>query len=209
HEIGNTLGVNRAHGSKGAFVSKWVINKSNLSVVSGSDLMQQVYLWDTVTHSFNPGTFAFSRFCSADLPAASAFYNGATGMGTRERIFMNGEESGVEGKGMGHISTGANAGKSYELPWLGKFAWENAIASAFRQDKTIVAGTDDGTGGQVYIYIGNKTDSGTDVDKAGLNNGKLYGVKVSGLLTETNGTALAPGTRFDLFDLGFVQNKTG
>src|SRR5688572_27312140 len=34
HEMGNTSGVARAHGSKGAFVSKWTINKSTLSVVS-------------------------------------------------------------------------------------------------------------------------------------------------------------------------------
>src|SRR5262245_30139719 len=27
HELGNTAGVVRAHGSKGAFVSKWVISK--------------------------------------------------------------------------------------------------------------------------------------------------------------------------------------
>src|SRR5580765_4039788 len=39
HEMGNTAGIVRAHGSKGAFVSKWIINKSNLSVVSGSVLM--------------------------------------------------------------------------------------------------------------------------------------------------------------------------
>src|SRR5262245_35356256 len=37
HEIGNSLGVVRDHGSKGAFVSRWVINKTTLAVVSGSD----------------------------------------------------------------------------------------------------------------------------------------------------------------------------
>jgi hypothetical protein len=209
HEIGNTLGVVRAHGSKGAFVSKWVINKSNLSVVSGSDLMQQLYLWDTTSHTFSAGTFAFSRFCSADLPAVSAFYNSASGKGTTERIFMNGEESGVEGKAVGHIVTGANAGKSYELPYLGKFAWENAVASPATGNKTVVAGLDDGTGGQVYFYIGNKTSTGTEIDKAGLNNGKLYGVKVTGLLTEVSANVPAAGTTFSLEDLGFVQNKTG
>jgi hypothetical protein len=47
--IGNTVGVTRDHGDKGAFVSKWIIKKSNLRVVSGSDLMQQVYLWDAGT----------------------------------------------------------------------------------------------------------------------------------------------------------------
>ncbi|MES2774677.1 MAG: esterase-like activity of phytase family protein [Bacteroidota bacterium] len=210
HEFGNTAGVVRAHGSKGAFVSKWIVNKSDLSVISGSDLIQSVYTWNTGTNSYNaPGTLAFNRFCSADLPEVSAFYNAGTGKGTQERIFMNGEENGNEGRGFGHIVTGADAGKTYELPFLGKFSWENAVASPFASDNTVVAGLDDSTPGQVYFYVGTKTTTGTDIAKAGLSNGKLYGVKVVGLLTETNATNLAQGTRFSLADLGFVQNKSG
>src|SRR6476469_79369 len=81
HELGNTVGVTRDHGSKGAFVSKWVINKSTLNVVSGSDLMKEVFLWDTATQRSFAGSspFAFNRFCSGDLPKVSAFYNPATG----------------------------------------------------------------------------------------------------------------------------------
>ena len=210
HELGNTVGINRAHGAKGAFVSKWVINKSNLSVVSGSDLIQQVYLWDTATQAFvqNPAV-AFSRFCSADLPALSAFYNTTSGLGTTERIFMNGEESGAEGRAFGHIATGINAGKTYELPYLGKFSWENSVASPASGNKTVVVGLDDATGGQVYVYIGNKTKTGSEIEKAGLHNGKLYGVKVVGFTAESNGSIPAAGTRFELFDFGNVRNKTG
>ena len=39
HEMGPTLGVVRDHGAKGAFVSKWVIDKSTLNVLSGDDLI--------------------------------------------------------------------------------------------------------------------------------------------------------------------------
>ncbi|MDO8413060.1 MAG: hypothetical protein Q7S51_04625, partial [Gallionellaceae bacterium] len=49
HELRNTVGVTRAHGGIGAFVSKWIINKNDLQVLHGADLMQQVYLWDTLT----------------------------------------------------------------------------------------------------------------------------------------------------------------
>lgn len=210
HELGNTSGVVRAHGSKGAFVSKWVINKSNLSVVSGSDLIQRVYLYDTTSNTFVQGTTAFSRFCSADLPPVSAFYNSATGMGSQERIFMNGEESGAEGRAFGHIVTGANAGSSYQLPYLGKFSWENSVANPASGNKTIVAGTDDATvGGQVYFYVGTKTNSGTEIDKAGLNNGKLFGVAVTGMPSESSASVPAAGTRFGLYDLGSVQKRTG
>jgi hypothetical protein len=209
HEFGNTSGVVRAHGSVGAFVSKWVINKSNLAVVSGGDLIQSVRLWDTTTSTFITNTTAFGRFCSADLPATTAFYNSVTGLGTQERIFMNGEETGNEGRAFGHIATGPNAGVTYELPYLGKFSWENSVASPVVSNKTVVAGLDDATGGQVYFYIGNKTNTGTEIDRAGLNGGILYGVAVAGYVTESNGTLPASGTRFNMTSLGTVQKTTG
>lgn len=214
HEITATAGVVRAHGSKGSFVSKWVINKSDLSVASGSDLIQNIYTWNTSTNNFVLGTIAISRLCSGDLPKSSAFYNGATGLGSQERIYMNGEETGAEGRAFGHIASGPNSGTSYQLPWLGRFSWENAVASPYMSDKTIVAGLDDGTGGQVYFYIGTKTASGTEIDKAGLNNGKPFGVKIPGFPIErVNSTTInnppPAGTHFDLVDMGYVQNSTG
>jgi hypothetical protein len=216
HEMGNTSGVARAHGSAGAFVSKWIINKSDLSVVSGGDLIQRLNLWNTTTNSYTTYNAAFpsasaalNRFCSADLPEVSAFYNSATGKGTRERIFMNGEESGNEGRGIAHIATGPNAGTSYELPALGKYSWENSVACPTSGDSTVVIGLDDATPGQVYVYVGAKTTSGTDIEKAGLTNGKLYGVKVTGLLTETNASIPAANTVFTLSGMGDVTNTTG
>ncbi|MBU6228311.1 MAG: hypothetical protein KGQ93_01285, partial [Cyanobacteria bacterium REEB459] len=96
HELGSTTGAVRAHGGKGAFISSWVINKSDLSVVSGGDLIQKVYNWDVATQrsATTTSTITFNRFCSADLPEVSAFYNPLTGLGTQARIFMNGEEGG-------------------------------------------------------------------------------------------------------------------
>lgn len=208
-EIAANLGAVRAHGSTGAFVSKWVIKKSDLSIVSGDDLIKNLYLWDPATSTYNKGTAAFARFCSADLAAPTAFYNSATGLGTTARIFLNGEENGIEGRALGNIASGANAGTTYELPYLGKFSWENAVASPTTSNKTVVAGMDDGTGGQVYFYVGTKTNTGTDIDKAGLNNGKLFGIKVAGLAAELAASSPTPGTRFSLADLGQVQTKTG
>lgn len=215
HEFGNTAGINRAHGAKGAFISKWIINKNDLSVVSGSDLIQKVNLYTPgVGYSlYNPADTtskkAFNRFCSADLPAVSAFYNANSGLGTQERIFMNGEESGSEGRAFGHIITGANAGTTYELPALGKFSWENSVANPATGDKTVVVGTDDATPGQVYVYIGTKNNTGNEMDKAGLTNGKLYGIAVNGLTTEVSASFPAANTTFSLVDLGNVKDSTG
>lgn len=216
HEFGNTAGATRAHGSVGAFVSKWVVNKSDLSVVSGSDLIRNINIWNPLTSSYItynssfPGTAAaINRFCSADMPEVSAFYNAATGKGTTNRIFMNGEEAGTEGRAFAHIVTGSAAGTSYELPALGKFSWENALANPIASDTTVVIGTDDATPGQLYVYVGAKSATGNDVEKAGLTNGKVFGVAVTGLTTETSGSIPAPGTAFTLADLGRVTNMTG
>jgi hypothetical protein len=214
HEFGNTAGVVRAHGQKGAFVSKWIINKNDLSVQKGSDLIQNVKLWDGTTYQTYNATnasplAALSRFCSADLPEVSAFYNPKTGLGTQSRIFMNGEENGSEGRAFAHVVTGPEAGNSYELPRMGKYSFENSVANPSTGDKTVVVGTDDATPGQVYVYIGTKTNTGNEIEKAGLTNGKLYGVAVTGLTTETSVSVPAANTAFTLADLGNVENTTG
>lgn len=207
HEFGATSGSVRAHGAAGAFVSKWVISK-NLVVMSASDLIQQVYLNAGTGYTLTPAV-TFTRFCSGDLPAVSAFWDPVSGLGTQNRIYMNGEESGTEGRALGHVCTGPDAGKTYELPWLGKQAWENAVACPKTQTKTVVGLTDDTTPGQVYFYIGSKTNSGLDVDKAGLTNGKLYGVAVTGMLAETSTFVPSANTTFSLIDLGQVQSISG
>jgi len=219
HELGNAAGVARAHGSKGAFVSRWIIDKENLSVVSGADLMERVYLWDTANQrsAAVATTFAFNRFCSGDLPAISAFYNAKTGRGTTERIYTHGEEGGSTGFQLGTVVTGPDAGSAYVL---GKFnlntngsginavgAWENALASPYPQDKTIVIANSDGGIGimtnAVAVYIGTKQTTGTDVDRAGLTNGTLRFVNVAGSTAEivnttTRATNIVSGARFTL-----------
>ena len=202
HELSGT-GLVRAHGANGAFISKWVINKEDLSVVSGQDLIQTVMLWDKTTGQYQAGTTTFARFCSADLADKGAFFD--DGVGYKGRIFMNGEEAGVEGRAFAHLLDGT----SYELPALGKFSWENSVANPESGRATVVAGTDDGTGGQVYIYVGRKTKTGSPVEQAGLTNGSLYGVKVAGLGVETNASVLPGQVRFELVNLGDVTNLTG
>lgn len=221
HELGNTLGTVRAHGAIGSFVSKWIINKSDLSIVSGSDLMTSVYGWNSTTQSSNTttSTIAFSRFCSADLSPVSAYYNPATGKGTQDRIFMHGEEGGSTGYQVATVASGSDAGKAYIL---GKFntstngsgltgvgAWENALANSFPQDKTIVIGNNDGGTGimnnSVCVYQGTKTNTGSAIDKAGLTNGTLKFVNVTGNALEiptanatTRATNITSGTAFTL-----------
>src|SRR5262249_39807789 len=96
HEI-SSGGVVRDHGANGAYVSKWVIQKNTLAVLGGEDLMKQIFDWNATTQVSNtsPSTLTLSRFCSSDLPETTAFFNPASGLGTAQRIYMNGEEAGA------------------------------------------------------------------------------------------------------------------
>jgi hypothetical protein len=222
HELGATAGVVRSHGSKGSFVSKWTIDTATLRVMSGADLTTSastVYNWNPITKAYETGTVAWNRFCSADLPEVSAFQNGAKGTGVR--IYMNGEEN-DNGRAWAHLVTGPNAGQSWQLPRLGRYAFENVVASPASQDKTIVIGLDDGslsTGAkaennpcELFVYIGTKQETGNEIERAGLTNGKLYAVRLptSGdkFITEENNdfafgtTSYVSTARFDLVQLG-------
>lgn len=191
HELGNTNGVARAHGGTGAFVSEWIIDKNTMKVLTGADLMKSV--WEQTGGSWTAKTnFAFSRFCSADLAAPSAFYNASTQAGSTARIFLTGEESAsaTVGRGVAIVATGADKGKTYILPAFGPYAtetvgWENLLAHPNSGDKTIVIATSDGGKNGVYVYVGTKQKTGNEVEKAGLTNGKMYRVVVNNGAAET------------------------
>ena len=119
-------GRRRQHGFAGAFVSHWIIRKSDLTVLHGGDQAKQVLEWNTVSKQFVPAARSIGRLCSADLPLPSALYDRGSGKGYSGRIFLDGEEVGTEGRVFAHIVSGPATGISYELPYLGKFSWENA-----------------------------------------------------------------------------------
>ena len=179
HELGANSGVPRAHGQPGAFVSQWSVHLNSLQVKWGEDLIRRVLTWQGGTFADTTGATVFNRFCSGDLPPLTGFYNPVSRKGFDGLIFMNGEEAGAEGRAFGHVVTGEEKGTTYELPYLGKFSWENSVAHPNAGDKTLVVGLDDSSPGQVYLYVGDKQEHGNAVERAGLQNGKLYGVKVT------------------------------
>ena len=223
HELTPTDGVVRDHGSKGAFISTLTIDKTTLEVTAGHDLIQTVHQYNAVTDTFFTATTAFNRFCSADLAQPSAFYNVQTGLGYNGgELFLNGEESGTEGRAFAHIASGAEAGNSYELAFLGNMAFENVVANPGTGNTTVVAVTDDGTNGQVYFYFGQKQATGSAVEKAGLMGGSLYGIHVNDLDDPANANVLTDNNEsnatnlggdhqsaFSLVNLGNVSDLTG
>lgn len=109
--VANGDGILREHGGAGSFVSKLVIDKATLAVVSAEDAIKQVRLWDRFDADGDgdanvdylaAAPFEISRLCSADLAPVSAYYwvddmgTASTAddvaYGTQDRIFMTGEE---------------------------------------------------------------------------------------------------------------------
>src|SRR4051794_17247585 len=88
HELTAAVGAVRSHGAKGAFVSRWTIDKRTLRVLSGRDQIQQLATWNPSTHSYNALArgIALARLCSADLPDQSALLAG--GVGFAGRLFL-------------------------------------------------------------------------------------------------------------------------
>lgn len=212
HELTSGSGVTRAHGGQGAFVSRWTVDASTFEIIAGEDLIREVFIWNATRQRYQRSVAErFSRFCSGDLPAESAFYNAATGLGTRELIYTNGEETGSEGQAFAHLASGPNAGRSFDLPRCGKLSYENAVAAPLAGDVTVVVGLDDTTGGQIYVYVGLKTDTGRIIGRAGLTNGFLFGVAVDGLPAEipANGLGGPTSLPFQLHKFGDVSAWSG
>ena len=239
HELGGTSGIVRAHGSKGAFVSRWIIDRATLKVRRGQDFTQtpnDVYTFDPTTDHYLQGTIAWQRFCSGDLAKEGAFYY--NGLGTTERIYLNGEEITTvansvvvdQGRAWARVATGGHAGETWHLPLMGRMAYENLVASPHPQEKTIVALLDDSAintaplitssvPSEVYFYIGRKKKHGHPIVAAGLTNGNFYGVKVSvegnPVTEESNdfglgiaATGFVGNGRFSLHDMGDVSDLT-
>jgi hypothetical protein len=188
---------------------------------SGSD----VHTWTGT--GYVTGTTVWQRLCSADLPDEKAFRHGH--LGTSERMFMDGEEINF-GRAWARIATGPNAGQAWELPRLGKLSFENVVACPHGKSKTIVALTDDGSittsapaasnPCEVFIYVGTKQDTGNEIERAGLTNGKFYGVRVvrgGTVVTEesndfglgTSTTGFVGQARFELAEIGPAGDVSG
>jgi hypothetical protein len=225
HEITESSGVVRRHGSTGTFICEMIVDKQTLAVISARDLIETFIDLNGVERNVaNSNPLRLGRFCSGDLPAVSAFYNAATGLGTQDRIYMCGEEGPATGYAVASMVTGSEKGRAYLLRAFnvstngsgltGVGAWENCVANPFAQDTTIVASTSDGgasiMNNRVFVYVGTKQATGNPVERAGLMNGTQYFVNIVGNATEivnstTRATNIISGTRFELLPTSGTQ----
>jgi hypothetical protein len=214
HELGPQAGAVRDHGSAGAFVSRWTVDSETLEVLDGEDLIQRL-LRPAAAGGWEPAPGAVSRLCSADLPPAGTFFDAASGAGTEQRLFLDGEENieanGTDffGRGLAHVVDGPDAGTSYVLPAFGHQEWENLVTQPRTGPQTVVVATNDDNAGQVFVYVGAKRTAGNDVERAGLTGGRLYGVQIEGLYgsaREDDSTVVGPeGRAFKLVPMPDVS----
>jgi hypothetical protein len=202
----------------GAFVSKWTLDKITHQVLNGEDLTKEVFFYKkslpakSGMSGYEMLNAALSRLCSADLPAQTAllYTENHVQFGTGEKIFFSGEETNTsysepenrQGRAFAHMITGEYAGKSYELPAMGRMSFENIVLNPYGQKKTIAMLMDDAKNqtyttawdelsdvekellkrnppSELYVYIGEKQSSGDHpLERAGLTNGQIYAVKV-------------------------------
>ena len=176
--------------SGGAFISDWTISTvagpDFLKVLSGRDAMLSCA---TTTNGTGGSLYKFARFCSGDVPAVNALFNASTGLGTQNRFFICGEESGTPGR---MIATDLVTGVAYQMPAFdaSSGSWENGLARPMESDTTVVIGTSDGGANRTFVYVGTKQAAGTPAERAGLMNGTSYGIQV-----RVNGTDVATEDR--------------
>ena len=210
HQLASSSGLLRDYGGTGSFIDRLVIDKATLQITFADDLIHSMMRWSDSKDIHFAGVSRLSKLTSADLGGPDSFHNPASGLGTDARILLSVEESGTEGRVFATIVSGPGAGVIWDLPFLGNATWETAVANPLAQDRTVVAISDDATGAQLYFYVGDKQASGSDIVRAGLMGGDLYGLKVNGVVNEVNATPV--GGTFTLEKVGVdgdVSNMTG
>jgi hypothetical protein len=190
HEFGQNAGAVHAHGGTGAFVSDWSIgfaptkdlSSYSFTVNSGSDLITSVQDWNDVGGGYVALPNAkFARFCSAYLAGPQSDFE--------DWVFLTGEETGSSGTADGIAGGQSFAvidGVAYAVPRLGRYPKENQVVIPGTGTATVVIGLDDATPSYPWIYVGSKDPKAASaIDRAGLNNGKLYVMTVDGATSET------------------------
>ena len=199
HEYGATLATGaRGNGSVsgGSTISSFSLDATNQTVLGASEFLKSVSWYNYQTKKFGKtptapqgavmtdsyGTTnhnnALNRFCSASYAAAGLFSAkvGNKTYGYTGGVFLTGEEGNEESRGFAFNTKG----EGVQLPRLGLAATETFVTVPTGNLVTAVLGNEDGAAvdSQLRMYVGKKTNKGLWYEKAGLNNGKQFVLKV-------------------------------
>jgi hypothetical protein len=190
----------RANGAAtGSTVSALNFDSATQSISGGTELLKNISWWDYKTNAYstkpgapegaaakdsygttNHGT-GLSRFCSSSTSQPGELsYKDASGItyGYTGPAYWTGEESSDESRRF----VSDLAGNLVQLPRLGLASTETEIVVPTRNKVTAVLSNEDGsaTSSQLMMYVGEKTTTGSWVDKAGLTNGNLFVAQMPG-----------------------------
>jgi len=190
--------VSRANGAAaGATVSAVNLNGDATGVTAFRDVVSSVKFWDYATKSYGSTPTAptgaaaldsyggaqhskvLNRFCSSSMAQPGDFAAKVTGKdgkvttyGYTGAVYLTGEEGGDESRGFAMN----NEGELVQIPRFGLAGWETFVNSPTSGRTTVIMGNEDNsaTNSQLWMYVGEKTTSGTWYEKAGLTNGQAY-----------------------------------
>eukprot|EP00211_Chloroparvula_japonica_P003924 CAMPEP_0119124362 /NCGR_PEP_ID=MMETSP1310-20130426/4012_1 /TAXON_ID=464262 /ORGANISM="Genus nov. species nov., Strain RCC2339" /LENGTH=710 /DNA_ID=CAMNT_0007114309 /DNA_START=127 /DNA_END=2260 /DNA_ORIENTATION=+ len=206
HSLEDHEGLIRSHGYRGSFVSRWVVDRITLEVLSGGDLTEDPQ--DVSMTNFGDETKyqpRFRKLSSVEMTELVHTYDRNTGKGSQIPFLLSGEESAEYGRAWSFHLNYRNLGEAHELGSLGHVNFEAIHIAPVEQTKTIIMITDDNDdtipGGLVLFYIGEKTDvhdltsDYNELNKAGLVGGQLTCLSIEG--SEEEKTYYPPNTALD------------
>lgn len=194
HNRGNAYEVSDGQGGSfsmtGARISYYDIDKNTKAIVDGGIAYDKIVDANGDVASdisfLTEGFAGFSRFCSGVLFECNQFGHGR---GTVDTIYFAGEEDGGSFNPVGGAewALDVETGTLYQLPALGRGAWENVtqLDTGTRTHVAFILADDtspfnaDGDAADeaapLYLYIGEKVKGSDDfLARNGLSGGKLY-----------------------------------
>lgn len=214
HELlnfrGNAYTVSDGQGGSftlnGARVSYFDIDKNSRQITDGGVAYERIYDADAVVASdvsfLQNGFAGFSRFCSGQL------FEGGT-YGLEDTIYFTGEEDGGAFNPLGGAEWALDVatGDLWQVPYMGRGAWENitAIETGLPGTVAFVLADDsspfdfDGDGvnenAPLYLYVGRKDPDGNFLERNGLGFGFLYVFRANaGQSTPSDFNGSTPGS---------------
>ena len=188
-----TLSASLDHGATGAFVSKWMIAERSLRVAAGRDLISKVATWNAATSSHNAPAKGVSigRLCSATSRPVRPSMTGALGSATTDRCSSAARKSATRAA----RSRTPKSGISWELPALGKYSFENAVANP-ATGRTNGRRRHRRLDPRPGLRLCRREEGDRQPGRAGRPHGRqLYGIKVPGVPVEPANTGVPSGTR--------------
>lgn len=207
HELlnfrGNDYEVSDGQGGSftmaGARISYFDIDVTSRSIVDAGLAYDTIYDANgnvaSDTSFLLEGFNGFSRFCSGMFVPAGEFNKGKSrsrgkgrAKGLTDPIYFAGEEDGgfFNPVGGAEWALDVKTGEIWQLPWLGRGAWENItvldtgtasrVAILLADDSSPFDFDDDDEreAAPLYLYVGKKRPKGNFVQRNGLMGGKLY-----------------------------------